>query len=76
MPRYRYFANRTLNRGVDEKTGELLLFQRGEEIPESQFGSGQALMAAIHKGYVAQVPVAEADKPAEKPKAAAAKDGA
>lgn len=76
MPRYRYYANRTLPRGVDEKTGEPIVFQRGEEIPESQFGSGQALMAAIHKGYVAQVPVAEEPaKPAAKA-AAPAKEGA
>lgn len=55
--KYRYYANSTLRRGLDPDTGEPIFFQRGDEIPASQFGSQQALMAAEHRGHITKRPI-------------------
>jgi hypothetical protein len=56
IPAPRYVAQRRLLYDRDPNTDELLYYERGDEIPASQFGSSAALLAAIHAGHVGEIP--------------------
>ena len=56
IPAPRYVAQRRLLYDRDPTTDELLYYERGDEIPASQFGSSAALLAAIHAGHVGEIP--------------------
>lgn len=50
------YANRPLLIGQTDK-GEPVYAQRGDRLPDNQFGSGNSLRAALNAGHVTQRPV-------------------